>query len=199
MIEHAVVIVGGGPTGLMLAGELALAGLDAVVVERRTSEDLVGSRAGGLHSRTIEILDQRGIADRFLAEGQKAQVRGYVGAAGAWCGPCAYRCGLDLLGRGSLEVIPGAYASRDFCLKPHCRYPHKSKGHPSTYVSPITQNSTCVFSHRLPRAECQPKAQHQDKRISGNHLAFVHQAQALGNSERAFQSQRSHRDLAQIQ
>ncbi len=77
MIEHAVVIVGGGPTGLMLAGELALAGVDVAIVERRASQDLVGSRAGGLHSRTIEVLDQRGIADRFLSEGQVAQVAGF--------------------------------------------------------------------------------------------------------------------------
>jgi 2-polyprenyl-6-methoxyphenol hydroxylase-like FAD-dependent oxidoreductase len=77
MTEHAVVIAGGGPTGLMLAGELALAGVDVAIVERRTSQDLAGSRAGGLHSRTIEVLDQRGIADRFLAEGQVAQVAGF--------------------------------------------------------------------------------------------------------------------------
>ena len=76
--EHAVVIAGGGPTGLMLAAELALAGVDAVVVERRPNQDLPGSRAGGLHSRTLEILDQRGIADRFLAEGQVAQVAGFA-------------------------------------------------------------------------------------------------------------------------
>jgi 2-polyprenyl-6-methoxyphenol hydroxylase-like FAD-dependent oxidoreductase len=75
--EHAVVIAGAGPTGLMLAGELALAGVDVAVVERRPTQDLPGSRAGGLQSRTIEILDQRGIADRFLAEGQKAQVAGF--------------------------------------------------------------------------------------------------------------------------
>jgi len=73
-IKHAVVIVGGGPTGLMLAGELALAGVEIAIVERRTSQELVGSRAGGLHARTIEVLDQRGIADRFLAEGQTHQV-----------------------------------------------------------------------------------------------------------------------------
>ena len=72
--EHAVVIVGGGPTGLMLAGELALAGVDVVIVERRASQELAGSRARGLHSRTIEILDQRGIADRFLSQGQVFQV-----------------------------------------------------------------------------------------------------------------------------
>jgi 2-polyprenyl-6-methoxyphenol hydroxylase-like FAD-dependent oxidoreductase len=55
------VIAGSGPTGLMLAGELALAGTDVVVVvERRTSQELDGSRSGGLHSRTIEVLDQRG-------------------------------------------------------------------------------------------------------------------------------------------
>jgi 2-polyprenyl-6-methoxyphenol hydroxylase-like FAD-dependent oxidoreductase len=79
MTEHAVVIAGGGPTGLMLAGELALAGVDVAIVERRASQALPGSRAGGLHSRTIEILDQRGIADRFLAEGRKAQVAGFGG------------------------------------------------------------------------------------------------------------------------
>ena len=79
--EHAVVIAGGGPTGLMLAGELALAGVDVAIVERRASQDLAGSRAGGLHSRTIEILDQRGIADRFLSEGQVVQVGQFAGVA----------------------------------------------------------------------------------------------------------------------
>ncbi|GAP57382.1 uncharacterized aromatic compound monooxygenase YhjG [Arthrobacter sp. Hiyo1] len=79
MTKHAVVIAGGGPTGLMLAGELALAGVDVAIVERRPNQDLAGSRAGGLHSRTIEVLDQRGIADRFLSEGQIAQVAGFGG------------------------------------------------------------------------------------------------------------------------
>jgi 2-polyprenyl-6-methoxyphenol hydroxylase-like FAD-dependent oxidoreductase len=74
MTDHGVVIAGGGPTGLMLAGELALTGVDVAIVERRASQDLTGSRAGGLHSRTIEVLDQRGIADRFLSQGQVAQV-----------------------------------------------------------------------------------------------------------------------------
>ena len=78
MTEHAVVIAGGGPTGLMLAGELALASVDVAIVERRASQDLPGSRAGGLHSRTIEVLDQRGIADRFLVEGQVAQVAAFA-------------------------------------------------------------------------------------------------------------------------
>jgi 2-polyprenyl-6-methoxyphenol hydroxylase-like FAD-dependent oxidoreductase len=78
MTDHAVVIAGGGPTGLMLAGELALAGIDVVIVERRTSQDLDGSRAGGLHSRTIEVLDQRGIAERFLSEGQEHPSVGYA-------------------------------------------------------------------------------------------------------------------------
>jgi 3-(3-hydroxy-phenyl)propionate hydroxylase len=73
MSEHAVVIAGGGPTGMMLAAELALAKIDVAVVERRPDHVLVGSRAGGFHSRTIEVLDQRGVADRFLAEGQVAQ------------------------------------------------------------------------------------------------------------------------------
>src|SRR5436305_7755489 len=77
MTEHAVVVAGGGPTGLRLAGELALAGVDVAIVERRASQDLPGSRAGGLHARTLEVLDQRGIVDRFLAEGQVAQVAGF--------------------------------------------------------------------------------------------------------------------------
>ena len=73
MTEHAVVIAGGGPAGMMLAAELALAKVDVAIVERRRDHVLVGSRAGGFHSRTIEVLDQRGVADRFLAEGQVAQ------------------------------------------------------------------------------------------------------------------------------
>ncbi len=73
MTEHAVVIAGGGPAGMMLAAELALAKVDVAVLERRADHVLAGSRAGGFHSRTIEVLDQRGVADRFLAEGQVAQ------------------------------------------------------------------------------------------------------------------------------
>ena len=65
---HSVIIAGGGPTGMMLAGELALAGVDVAIVERRADRELLGSRAGGLHARTIEVLDQRGIAERFLEE-----------------------------------------------------------------------------------------------------------------------------------
>jgi 3-(3-hydroxy-phenyl)propionate hydroxylase len=78
MTKHAVVIAGGGPTGLMLAAELTLAKVDVAIVERRANQDLAGSRAGGLHSRTIEVLDQRGIADRFLPQGQVAQVAGFA-------------------------------------------------------------------------------------------------------------------------
>jgi 3-(3-hydroxy-phenyl)propionate hydroxylase len=77
MTEHDVLIAGAGPTGLMLAAELALAGVDAAIVERRESQHLAGSRAGGLHSRTIEVFDMRGIADRFLSRGQVAQVVGF--------------------------------------------------------------------------------------------------------------------------
>jgi 2-polyprenyl-6-methoxyphenol hydroxylase-like FAD-dependent oxidoreductase len=79
MNEHAVVIAGGGPTGLMLAGELALAGIDVAIVEQRPNQALEGSRAGGLHSRSIEVLDQRGIAERFLSEGQTHPFAGYAG------------------------------------------------------------------------------------------------------------------------
>jgi 3-(3-hydroxy-phenyl)propionate hydroxylase len=78
MTRHAVVIAGGGPTGLMLAGELALARVDVAIVERRASQALAGARAGGLHSRTIEVLDQRGIAERFLSQGKVMQVAGFA-------------------------------------------------------------------------------------------------------------------------
>src|ERR1700683_1016261 len=73
MTKHAMVIAGGGPTGMMLAAELALANVDVGIGGRRPDHLLVGSRAGVFHSRTIEVLDQRGVADRFLAEGQVAQ------------------------------------------------------------------------------------------------------------------------------
>ncbi|MBB4391814.1 FAD-dependent monooxygenase [Bradyrhizobium sp. ERR14] len=76
--DHAVVIAGGGPTGLMLAAELALADVDVAVVERRADQALVETRAGGLHARTIELLDQRGVADRFLREGQRVQLAGFA-------------------------------------------------------------------------------------------------------------------------
>jgi 3-(3-hydroxy-phenyl)propionate hydroxylase len=68
-LAHAVVIAGAGPTGLMLAAEMALAGIDVAIVERRPNQKLVGSRAGGLYARTIELLDQRGIAKRFISQG----------------------------------------------------------------------------------------------------------------------------------
>ncbi len=79
MTEHSVVIAGCGPAGMMLAGELALARIDVVIVEPRTSQVVDGSRAGGLHSRTIEVLDQRGIAERFLSEGQAFPAVGFAG------------------------------------------------------------------------------------------------------------------------
>jgi 3-(3-hydroxy-phenyl)propionate hydroxylase len=77
--EQPVVIAGAGPTGLMLAAELALAGIDIALVERRETQGRTESRSRGLHSRTIEVLDQRGIADRFLSEGQPVQVQAFAG------------------------------------------------------------------------------------------------------------------------
>jgi 2-polyprenyl-6-methoxyphenol hydroxylase-like FAD-dependent oxidoreductase len=76
--RHAVVIAGAGPTGLMLASELALARIDVAIVERRETQDLASSRSRGLHARTIEVLDQRGIAERFLSRGRTAQVAGFA-------------------------------------------------------------------------------------------------------------------------
>ncbi len=77
-MKHAVVIVGGGPTGMMLAAELALARVDVVIVERREGQHRDSSRAGGLHARTIEVLDQRGVAERFLSQGKVMQVAGFA-------------------------------------------------------------------------------------------------------------------------
>jgi 3-(3-hydroxy-phenyl)propionate hydroxylase len=114
MTEHAVVIAGGGPTGLMLAGELALAGVDVAIVERRASQDLAGLRAGGLHSRTIEVLDQRGTADLFLSQGQVAKVAGF-----AWIPldisdfPTRHNYGLSDCGRTTSSASwPAGSASR---------------------------------------------------------------------------------------
>ncbi|MCK8670936.1 FAD-dependent monooxygenase [Rhodococcus sp. HM1] len=76
---HDVAVVGCGPTGMMLAGELRLAGADVVVLERRESQELAGSRGGGIHARTIELLDQRGIAERFLAEGRTVNTATFGG------------------------------------------------------------------------------------------------------------------------
>ncbi|MFN0088832.1 MAG: FAD-dependent monooxygenase [Acidimicrobiales bacterium] len=80
MAEHGVVIAGAGPAGMMLAAELTLAGTDVVVVEPRPSFELESPRSRGLHARTIEVLDQRGVADRFLAEGTAMQVQAFAGA-----------------------------------------------------------------------------------------------------------------------
>ncbi|MFD9519887.1 rifampin monooxygenase [Streptomyces sp. NPDC059979] len=73
-----VIVVGGGPTGLMLAGELRLHGVHVVVLERLT-EPTGQSRGRGLHARSVEIMDQRGLLDRFLAASEKFQVGGFFG------------------------------------------------------------------------------------------------------------------------
>src|SRR5262245_30141695 len=78
MNEHDVVIAGAGPTGLMLAADLKLAGVEPLIVERRPNQHIAGSRAGGLHARSIEVLDQRGVADRFLSAGQITNKAGFA-------------------------------------------------------------------------------------------------------------------------
>src|SRR5262245_36289284 len=106
--EHAVVIAGAGPTGMMLAGELTLAGVDVAIVERRASQERESSRAGGLHSRTIEVLDQRGIADRFLAEGQTMQIQGFAGIRLDISDfPTRHPYGLALWQKRSEEILAG--------------------------------------------------------------------------------------------
>lgn len=64
---------------MMLAAELALAGVDVAIIERRASQELLGARSRGLHARTIEVLDQRGIAERFISQGYTAQVASFSG------------------------------------------------------------------------------------------------------------------------
>jgi 2-polyprenyl-6-methoxyphenol hydroxylase-like FAD-dependent oxidoreductase len=108
MTEHEVVIAGGGPTGLMLAGELALAGVDVVVVERRMDQELDGSRARGLLSRTIEVLDQRGVADRFLSEGEPAQVGSFADTVLDLSGfPTRHPYGLALMQKDFERILGG--------------------------------------------------------------------------------------------
>ena len=77
MIRHQVLVAGAGPTGMVLAAELKLAGIDVAIIERRETPEFNRAGALGLHARTLEVLDQRGIADRFIAAGRTAQVAGF--------------------------------------------------------------------------------------------------------------------------
>ncbi|WP_034262766.1 rifampin monooxygenase [Actinospica robiniae] len=80
-----VIVVGGGPTGMMLAGELRLHGVDVLVLER-DAEPSPLVRSLGLHARSIEIMDQRGLLERFLAHGQRypERPRGFAGIDKDW-------------------------------------------------------------------------------------------------------------------
>ena len=106
MIDHAVIIAGGGPTGLMLGAELKLAGVDVVIIERRVNKERIQPGALGLHARTIEVFDQRGIADRFLAEGKPMQVLGFAGVRfDISAFPSRHPYGLALIQRHSERII----------------------------------------------------------------------------------------------
>jgi 2-polyprenyl-6-methoxyphenol hydroxylase-like FAD-dependent oxidoreductase len=65
-----VIVVGAGPTGLLLAGDLAAAGVDVTVLERRAEESNL-TRAFAVHARTLEVLDARGVADELVTTGQR--------------------------------------------------------------------------------------------------------------------------------
>src|SRR5919197_3627298 len=70
-----VIVAGGGPTGMMLAGELRLHGVHVVVLDKETEPTRI-VRSLGLHARSIEMMDQRGLLDRFLAHGQQYPIGG---------------------------------------------------------------------------------------------------------------------------
>jgi 2-polyprenyl-6-methoxyphenol hydroxylase-like FAD-dependent oxidoreductase len=111
--EHAVVIAGGGPTGMMLAAELALAGVDAVMVERRAGPELESSRAGGLQARTIEVLDQRGVGERFVSEGKPLQTIHFPAVLDMGDFPTRRPYGLGLWQRRFEEILAGWVAELD--------------------------------------------------------------------------------------
>ncbi|GAB3974155.1 rifampin monooxygenase [Plantactinospora veratri] len=71
-----VIVAGGGPTGMMLASELRLHGVRTLVLEKE-AEPPGYVRALGLHVRSIEVLDQRGLLDRFLAHGRQHPLGGF--------------------------------------------------------------------------------------------------------------------------
>lgn len=110
MNEHTVVIAGAGPTGLMLAAELALARVDVAIVEPRENQQLAGTRSRGLHSRTLEVLDQRGVAERFLAEGTTHQVTSFVHMLDISDFPSRHNYGLAL-GQAAFERILAEWVS----------------------------------------------------------------------------------------
>ena len=106
MPDHDVIIAGGGPTGLMLGAELRLAGVDVLIVEKRVERERIQPGALGLHARTLEVFDQRGIVERFLAEGKPMQVLGFAGVRLDISGfPTRHPYGLSLIQQRSERIL----------------------------------------------------------------------------------------------
>jgi 2-polyprenyl-6-methoxyphenol hydroxylase-like FAD-dependent oxidoreductase len=78
-------------TGLTLATELRRGGIDVVLLEQRSHRGESGSRSAGMQPRTIEMLDQRGVVDRFPAAGPSAQLGNFAGITLDALSHCGFR------------------------------------------------------------------------------------------------------------
>ena len=145
--DHDVVIAGGGPTGMMLAAELALAGVDVAIVERRADQKLAGSRAGGLHARTLEVLDQRGVVERFLAQGRPTQVATFAGTPLDISDfPTRHNYGLALWQERDRAILA------DWIAELAVPILSRPRGHAASRRTPPASTSRCPTARALRRA-----------------------------------------------